>query len=176
MNKLLACSWQGFVDKDLPVLLWGVIIIGAVLLILRMVKPVFEQYLKFKYETAPEKKYDHELQLKKDAFEREEAWARFNLVKELAQKADLSTDEGQKKEIKDLRDQIQKMKDEAAKEKTKRDKKEGELDYQISLYEKILKQIDVRLSIDAKQKTEHKELDSNKPDNIKESENKELNT
>lgn len=174
MNKLFACSWQGFLDKDLPVILWGIIIIGAVLLILKMVKSVFEQYLKFKYETAPGKKYDHEIQLKKDAFEREEAWASFNLVKELVQKADLSTDESQKKVIKDLRGQIQKMKDEAAAEKTKRDKKEGDLDYQISLYEKILKQIDIRLSIDAKQKTEPKEPESNKSENNKESENKEL--
>lgn len=46
MNALLACDWQRFVNYDLPVLLWGIIILGSLLIILKMLKPVIKEYLR----------------------------------------------------------------------------------------------------------------------------------
>ena len=74
MNALLACDWQRFVNYDLPVLLWGIIILGSLLIILKMLKPVIKEYLKLRYETVPKSKYEHELNLKEEAFGREMKW------------------------------------------------------------------------------------------------------
>ena len=128
-NLLLTCDWH-IVINALPCLLWGILIIGAILT---------GGYFWLKYYWMPNRKYIHEEEIKEKADNREKEWAGFGEMKK-------STDEALKKKIEEMELKIKELESEIRYEKYNNDI----LKKQLKMYSDIFEDLKIDLKVQEK--------------------------
>lgn len=107
--------------KEIKCLLWAVVILVAIYMIL-------------KNYCLPKERFNHERQIKAEAFDREKEWADLLELK-------ASTDDALRKKIDDLNKEKKELEDELKMEKYNR----GLLEKQLSLYSDIFSQLEMEV-------------------------------
>ena len=129
---LLTSAWEGVINK-IPCFCWGLLVIGAFLIALNLL---------LKYWINPYIRYTHERNLKRESFDREKEWFEKKMEKEIINSIKPSTDKGLQEEIKRLKSLLEQKE----KDVTKKEEDKKMLETRLSIYEKILKQLNVNVN------------------------------
>ena len=131
---LLTSAWEGVINK-IPCFCWGLLIIGAILIALNLL---------LKYWINPCIRYTHERKLKRESFNREKEWFEKKMEKEIIDTFKPFTDKELKEEIEHQKSLLEQKE----KDVTKKEEDIKMLETRLSIYEKILKQLNVNVKND----------------------------
>ncbi len=128
VSVLSVVDWQNVVNA-IPCLCRSIIWLVAIVFLLKVLRPVFELYIK----------NHHERMMKERAFEMEKYW---NMIT----KVNLASDETLQKEINELKQRIKKLEEEKTSIEANSESKIALLKHDIELYKKIVDGLSVILN------------------------------
>ena len=156
MNTLL-CAY--FWTEIFPTIWWGLVVAVVTIWALYIIAPVAEAFLNKK--DSLDKQYEHEKQMKDEAFYREVFWANRALTKEMVEKLKLSPDEWLKNQMDKLKEDLGKITEELEDEKEKEKKVIESLELRKNAYNEMLEHIGTMVSLESKQPQDNNQVTEN---------------